>query len=67
MQRFFVWQAQLLHNVLQVCACAAYTVPAEWSVASVARATVDAYVHALTAAVLQVVYDEPLQQLHRTC
>ena len=43
-----------------------YTVPTVASPASVALATVDAHVHALTAAVMQVVYDAPLQQLYST-
>ena len=53
--------------MLQVCACAAYTVSTVQTVASAAQATVDAHVHALTAALLQAVYNETLQQLHRTC
>ena len=66
LQRFFVWHSQLLHTVLQECLCAAYTAPTEQTVASVALTTLDAHVHALTAALLQDVYNEPLEQLHRT-
>ena len=64
---FFVWHLLLLYTVLQVCVCASYNVSTEQTVASAALATVDAYVHALTAVVLQAVRDEPLEQLHCTC
>ena len=64
---FFVWQAQLLHIVLRECICAAYTAPTVQTVASAARATVDVHTHALTAVVLQAVYNVPLEQLHSTC
>ena len=53
--------------MLHVCVCAAYNVPTEQCVVSAVQATVDAHVHALTAAVLQAVRDEPLEQLHSTC
>ena len=53
--------------MLQVCIYVLYNVPTEQCVASAVQATVDAYVHALTAVVLQAVRDEPLEQLHRTC
>ena len=66
MQRFFVWHL-LLYAVLRECVCAAYTSPTEWCVASASLTTVGVLVHALTAAAVQVVYDEPLQQLHSTC
>ena len=64
---FFVWHPLLLHTVLQECICAAYTVPTKQTVESAALTTVDVHVHALTAALLQAVCDETLQQLHSTC
>ena len=64
---FFVWQALLLHTVLQERVCAAYTVPTEQTVANAALTNVGAHIHALTAALLQAEYDEPLQQLNCTC
>jgi len=64
---FFVWQALLLHTALQECVCAAYNAPIERYVASAALPTVDVQVHALTAVVLQAVYNVPLEQLHSTC
>ena len=64
---FFVWQALLLHTALQECVYVPYNAPTVQTVASAAQATVDAHVHALTAAVLQAVYNETLQQLHSTC
>ena len=53
--------------MLQVCIYVLYNVPTEQCVACAALATVDAYVHAVTAFVLQAVRDEPLEQLHSTC
>ena len=44
-----------------------YNAPTVQSVASAALTTVDAQVHALTAALLQAVYNETLQKLHSTC
>ena len=44
-----------------------YYAPTEQTVASAALTTVDVQVHALTAALLQAVYNETLQQLHSTC
>ena len=64
---FFVWHTLLLHTVLQVCVYVPYTVPTVQTVASAAQATVDAHTHALTAALLQAVYNETLEQLHSTC
>jgi len=63
---FFVWQALLLHTALQECVYVPYNAPTEWCVASAALTTVDANTHALTAAVMQAVCDEPLEQFHRT-
>ena len=64
---FFVWGALLLHTLLRERVCAAYNVPTVVTVASAALTTVDAHVHALTAALLQAECDETLQQLHSTC
>ena len=64
---FFVWHTLLLYTALQECVYVPYTAPTEWCLASAALATVDAHVHALTAALLQAVCDETLQQLHSTC
>jgi len=64
---FFVWYLLLLHTALQVCIYVLYNAPTVQTVASAAQATVDAHVHALTAALLQAACDETLQQLHRTC
>jgi hypothetical protein len=64
---FFVWRTLLLHTVLRDCVCVPYTVPTVQTVASAALTTVDGHTHALTAVVLQAVYDETLEQLHSTC
>ena len=53
---FFVWQALLLHTVLQERVCAAYTVPTEQTVASAALTNVGAHTHAVMHAVQQAVY-----------
>ena len=64
---FFIWHTQLLHTALQVCVYVPYNAPTAQTVASAALTTVDAQVHALTAALLQAEYDETLQHLHSTC
>ena len=64
---FFVWHSLLLHTALQVCVHVPYNAPTVQCVASAAQATVDAHTHALTAALLQAVYNETLQQLHSKC